>query len=102
MVSKVLPEITAMEAESVASKFLADNLPDRFTAGEPRLDAGGETWRVPVLLAFPVLGPVGTVGEIVIGTDSKRILSHSPIQVIQEAASRVYEEHRKEIEAIVL
>jgi hypothetical protein len=102
MVTKTVPEVTALEAEAVSSLFLSDNLPDRFTAGAPRLDAEHDVWRVPVLLAYPVIGPVGETGQITVSTRSKEILSHTPVDRMQEAAGTLYDQHRDEIEAINL
>jgi hypothetical protein len=102
MVTKTLPEITALEAEAIASLFLSENLPDRFTAGEPHLDARADAWRVPVLLAYPVIGPVGQAGEILVDPHSKHVISHTSIDDMRRAARVLYEQHRNEIEAIVL
>jgi hypothetical protein len=102
MVTKVEPKITAMEAEATASLFLSDNLPDRFTAGEPRLDAEAEIWHVPVLLAYPVIGPVGQAGEILVGARSNEIVFHTPLNEVFERARSLYEHNREKIEAIVL
>lgn len=38
VVANSIPKITALEAEAAASLFLSDRLPDRLTAGDPRLD----------------------------------------------------------------
>jgi hypothetical protein len=101
MVTKVDLQITAMEAEATASLFLSERLPDRFTPGEPRFDADAEVWRVPVLLAYPVM-PVGQAGEILVGASSNELVSHTPINDILESARSLYESNREKIEAIVL
>jgi len=102
MVAKTIPTITALQAQATANLFLSDHLPDRFTAGRPRLDHVGNVWRVPVLLAYAVIGPVGQVGEIVIGTTSEEIISYTPFEEMKTAAQTLYEQHRDEIEAPVL
>lgn len=79
--------------------FLSDNLPDRFTAGHPAFDHQVNMWRVPVLLTYAVIGPVGQVGEIIIRADSEEILSFTPIDEMKKAAQSLYEKHRDEIEA---
>jgi hypothetical protein len=102
MVTKAIPEVTALEAEAVASLFLSDNLPDRFAPGAPCLDAQSEVWHVPVLLAYPVIGPVGQTGEILVSAQRKEVVSYTPLDVMMEAASRLHDQHRREIEAIIL
>jgi hypothetical protein len=39
MVANTIPKITALEAETAASLFLSDPLPDRLTAGDPMLNS---------------------------------------------------------------
>ncbi|NJK64912.1 MAG: hypothetical protein HC921_21400 [Synechococcaceae cyanobacterium SM2_3_1] len=56
--------VTALQAQAVASNFLLENLPDRFCAGQPRLDHSSSLWNVPVLLSYPTIGVLGEVGEI--------------------------------------
>jgi hypothetical protein len=102
MVAKIIPKITALEAEAAASLFLSDHLPDRLTAGEPRLDADAEVWRVPVLLAYPVIGPVGRAGEILVSAQAEEIVSYTPVDEILANARALYEQHREAIEAIAL
>jgi len=102
MVTKTVPKVTALEAEAVASLFLSDNLPDRFTPGAPRLNAEGNAWHVPVLLAYPVIGPVGQAGEILVGALSKDIVSYTPLDDMRRTAATLYDQHRDEIEAIIL
>jgi hypothetical protein len=82
--------------------FLSDHLPDRFTAGRPRPDQISSVWRVPVLLAYAIIGPVGQVGEIIISTTSEEIISYTPFEEMKAAAQALYEKHRDEIEAPVL
>ncbi len=72
MAVSTTPKITALEAEAAASLFLSDRLPDRLTAGDPQLDARAGVWRVPVLLAYPTLGPAGEVGEIIVSGQTGR------------------------------
>jgi hypothetical protein len=102
MAANVIPKITALEAEAAASLFLSDRLPDRLTAGEQQLDASAEVWRVPVLLAYPVIGPVGQAGEILISAHAEEIVSHTPIDDMLANARALYEQHRETIGAIVL
>ena len=101
MVTHTVPKITALEAEAAASLFLSDHLPDRITAGDPQLDAQAGVWRVPVLLAYPVIGSVGEIGEIIINGQTEEILSHTPVMEMLARARALYEQHREQIEAPV-
>ena len=101
MAVNVIPKITALEAEAVASLFLSDRLPDRLTAGDPQLDAQAGAWRVPVLLAYPTLGSVGEVGEVIVSGQTEEILSHTPVDEMLARVRTLYEQHREQIEAPV-
>ncbi len=101
MVTNTIPKITALEAEAAASLFLSDHLPDRITAGDPQLDSGAGVWRVPVLLAYPIIGSVGVVGEIIVSGQTEAILSHSPLDEMLACARALYDQHRDQIEAPV-
>ncbi|HXF41221.1 MAG TPA: hypothetical protein VN687_16010 [Blastocatellia bacterium] len=99
MAVTAFPQITALEAEAKASLFLSDNLPDRFTAGDPALDSSADHWRVPVLLSYPNIGPVGQVGDIVIDAGTEQILSHTATEEMLARARALYDEHQDAIEA---
>ena len=101
MVANTIPRITALEAEAAASLFLSDRLPDRLTAGDPRLDATTGVWRVPVLLVYPIIGEVGEVGEIIVGGQTEEIISHTPVNEMLARAQSLSEAHRDAIEAPV-
>ena len=101
MIANTIPKITALEAEAAASLFLNDHLPDRLTAGDPQLDARAGIWRVPVLLAYLVIGSVGEVGEITVSGQTEELLSHTPIDEMLARARALYDQHRGQIEAPV-
>lgn len=94
--------LTALEAEANASLFLSDRVPDRLMAYSPQFDERSDTWRVSVVLAYPVTGPVGEVGEIFISARSGEIISHTPIAEMLSRARALYDEHRDAIEAGIL
>ena len=102
MVSNTIPTITALEAQAVANLYLSEYLPDRFTAGSAHLDRTINVWRVPILLAYPAIGPVGQVGEVIIDAASEELLSCTPVDEMKAVAQTLYEKHRDEIEAQVL
>ena len=99
MVANLIPKITALEAQAAANLFLFDHLPDRFCADDPRLDQAAKVWRVPVILAYPFIGSIGEVGEILVNCLSEEILSHTPFDEMKVRARRLYDQHREAIEA---
>ena len=99
MAIKTTPNVTALEAQGAANLFISDHLGDRFLAVRPRLNEGGDVWRVPVVLTYAIVGPVGEVGEVVVSAGSEEIVSHTPIEEMKERASALYEQHREQIEA---
>jgi hypothetical protein len=101
MVTNTVPRITALEAEAAASLFLSDHLPDRITAGDPQLNSQAGVWHVPVLLAYPVIGSVGEVGQIIVSGQTEEILSHTPVDEMLARARALYEQYRDQIEAPV-
>jgi len=92
-------EITALAAQAAANEFLIDRLPDRFTADSPERIPGREVWRVPVILAYPFVGSVGRVGEVVVSAETEQVISYTPLDEMKRAAQELYEAHRAEIEA---
>ena len=78
MATNLLATITALEAQAAANRFLSDHLPDRFLASSPKLDAADNVWRLPVLLAYPIIGPVGQTGAILVNATSEEIVSYTP------------------------
>ena len=99
MTTKIAPAVTALEAQGAANLFLSDHLGDRFLAVRPQLDENGDVWRVPVVLTYAILGPLGEVGEVIVSTGSEEIVTHTPIEEMKERARALYEQHRDEIEA---
>jgi len=99
MVTNVAQTITALEAQAAASLFLSDHLPDRFLASSPKFDANANVWRVPVLLAYPIIGPVGKTGEILVNATSDEIISYTPLEEMKTDARRLYDENRDAIKA---
>jgi hypothetical protein len=99
MVTATVPTVTAMEAQAEASLFLSDRLPDRISASTPSLDEGAYLWRVPVILAYPHLGVLGQVGEIVISAARTEVISSTPLEVMLNVARALAEKHRDAIEA---
>jgi hypothetical protein len=93
---------TAFEAESIAGGYLLDYLPDRFSTGAPRFDKAAGVWRIPVILAYPRIGPVGEVGELTVDDSTKEVTSHTPFEEMTTHAFAIYEQRCEEIEAAFL
>jgi hypothetical protein len=99
MATKTAPTVTALEAQGVANLFLSDHLGDRFLAVRAQLAEGDVVWRVPVVLTYAVVGPVGEVGEVVVSASTEEVVSHTPVEEMKERARALYNQHREQIEA---
>lgn len=91
-------KITAFEAEAEANHLLHGLVPDRLTAGSASFDPAINAWRVSVVLAYPFIGPIGEVGEVLVSASSE-IISHTPPDEMKTRARELYEQHREAIEA---
>ncbi len=97
----IAPVITAYQAQAQAGGFLSECLPDRFCAGRPQFDSEAQIWRVPVLLSYAVIGPVGQVGEVLVSATAEEVVSATPREEMMVAARALYEQNRETIEAPV-
>jgi putative addiction module component (TIGR02574 family) len=61
---------------------VTDSLPDRFTAD--RAELVDRKWRVPVILAYPRIGSVGEVGEVLVDTDNGSIVKVEISQIAED------------------
>lgn len=91
--------VTALAAQAAANQFLSERLPDRFTADQAGRVGGADVWRVPVILAYPLVGSVGQVGEVLIHAETEQVVSHTPLDEMKARARPLYEAHREQIEA---
>jgi hypothetical protein len=94
--------VSAVMAQTVVNDWLLAVLPDRFVAAEAKLIAGGDIWCVSVGLAYPRIGIVGIVGEILVSAFSGGIISASRPEQMQEAGMRCYAEREPAIQAAFL
>ncbi|MGH9941684.1 MAG: hypothetical protein ACRD9R_04900 [Pyrinomonadaceae bacterium] len=99
MPTRTPTQMTALGAQAAANQFLSEHLPDRFTADLAQRAAAGDLWRVPVILAYPIIGSVGQVGEILINSETEQITSHTPVEEMKRRAQTLYETHHEQIEA---
>ncbi|HZS04567.1 MAG TPA: hypothetical protein VFD58_07005 [Blastocatellia bacterium] len=102
MVANLKPKITALEALAAANLFLSDHLPDRYCADDPKFDRTAGLWRVPVVMAYPFIGPIGRVGEITVSAFSEEVSSHTPFEEMRSRGRELYKQHREAIEAAFL
>jgi hypothetical protein len=94
--------VSAAMAQTVVNDWLLAVLPDRFVAAEAKLIAGGDIWCVSVGLAYPRIGIVGIVGEILVSAFSGGIISASRPEQMKEAGIRCYAERESAIQAAFL
>ncbi|MBE9032715.1 hypothetical protein IQ266_23540 [filamentous cyanobacterium LEGE 11480] len=83
--------------QGIASEFLLDLWPDRFTADQPTWQ--NNQWFVPVILAYPVIGAIGQAGEILINDASGKVISHTPLATMQQNGLDLYSDRKDDIEA---
>jgi len=93
--------VMAQDAVRIAAGWLWERLPDRFGPADPTLDAQGQVWRVPVVLAYPGV-TVGEVGEILVNASSGEVVSHTDIAHIRAAGLRLGRKHRAKVRAAFL
>lgn len=90
---------TVSVARATANDWLMNHLPDRFAAGVPEYIRALRGWRVPVWLSYPLLEPLGPVGELVVDETGGGVLTHTAIDEMKERALSLSERHREQIEA---
>ncbi len=90
---------TALAAEAIANEFLLERAGDRFVASEARPIPDARAWRCAVGVAYPSIGEVGEVGEIIVGAHAAKVVSHTPVDEMRARARLLYEQHRQRIEA---
>jgi hypothetical protein len=100
--SGVAVTVSAVGAQSVVNGWLLTVLPDRFVAGEARLMAGGDIWCVSVGIAYPRMGIVGVVGEVLVSAFSGGIISATRPEQMKIAGMNCYAERESEIQAAFL
>ena len=99
-----LTRIDAETAKRLTNRFLLENLPDRFCAGTPRFLQFPlrSVWIVPVVLAYPRIGPVGQAGIAAVDTETGSVVGWTPLDEMKKAAEAIYERKKADIEAAFL
>ena|GEM_PF-1458410 len=88
------------QAMIAANRFIVEHLPDRFSAGLPKLVLFPlrPLWLVPVHLTYPGVGVVGEVGMLAVDGDHPVVVGWTPPEEMEALARQLYEENRDEIE----
>jgi len=74
---------SAEAARRLAGRFVANEIGYLLRCEDPRLVVAERVhWRVPITLAFPTTGPVGTVGTIDVDVETGQ-LSITPEQIAE-------------------
>lgn len=79
------------EIIAVAMDWITERLPDRYCAGDPRLDVRTLSWHLPILLSYPS-GKGGVVGEMVIDSRTNEVSSHTPIEELRARGQKLAQE----------
>jgi hypothetical protein len=88
------------QAIATANRFIVENLPDRFSAGLPKLVRFPlrQLWLVPVLLTYPDVGVIGEIGMLAVDGNRPAVVGWTPPEEMEALAHQLYEEKRDEIE----
>ena len=74
---------SARAAQRIVRRFVADEISYLLRVGEPTLVIGEQIcWRVPVVLALPNAGPIGTVGSISVDVETGQLLG-TPEEILE-------------------
>jgi hypothetical protein len=94
--------ILSQAAQAIVNDWILNRLPDRFTALEPKRMAAGDIWCVPVGLAYPNIGVIGQVGEVLVSAFSGGVISASRPEEMKVIAMKYYTDREDEIKAAFL
>ena len=74
---------SARAAQRIVGRFVADEIGYLLRSGDPTLVVSERiSWRVPIVLAFPTTGPVGTVGTLDVDVETGQLLV-DPEQIVE-------------------
>ncbi len=85
---KIDRRVTALQAQALVNDFLSNSLPDRFTANSSELV--DDKWQVSVILAYPQIGSLGSVGLVQVDTETGKIVSYTPLEQMKQAGIELY------------
>lgn len=89
----VTPHSTNTAARDAATEFLLDHVGNQLIAGQPYLMLGAlhASWIVPVQLAYPHTGIIGTVDVLAVDDETKRVIGWTPIAQMKLASQQLRE-----------
>jgi len=99
-VSRARVALNTRQVMIAANRFIVEHLPDRFSAGLPKLVLFPlrPLWLVPVHLTYPGVGVVGEVGMLAVDGEHPVVVGWTPAEQMEALARQLYEENRNEIE----
>lgn len=81
------------ELVAKAMAWIAERLPDRYCAGEPRFEVRTLSWRVPILLSYPN-GKGGEVGALYFEGRTHELREHTAIDELRARGRQLAQELR--------
>ena len=94
--------ILSQTAQAIVNDWILNRLPDRFIALEPKRMAAGDIWCVPVGLAYPNIGIIGQVGEVLVSAFSGGVISATRPEEMKTIAMKCYADREDELKAAFL
>jgi hypothetical protein len=61
----------------------------------------GHVWVVPVILAYPEIGSIGTVGEVQVDSQSGTVVDYTVIETMKQTAMSLYQDNQNAIQAAI-
>ncbi len=85
--------LNSERAQAVATEFLLESMGNQTLAGQPYLMLGAlhASWIVPVQLAYPHTGAIGTVGVIAVDDETQRVIAWTPIAQMKQVSRQLRE-----------
>ena len=82
---------TSESARDAATEFLLNHVGNQLMAGQPYLMLGAlhVTWIVPVQLAYPQTGILGTVGVLAVDDETQHVIAWTPIEQMKQASRQL-------------
>jgi hypothetical protein len=93
--------VTEAQVRACVNRFLLSEVGSQFCAGEPELDVVRERWLVPILMVTPGF-TAGRVGEALVQSHPREIISHTDIERMYAAADRLRKRHQAAIKTAFL
>lgn len=84
---------TSESVRDAATEFLLDHVGNQLMAGQPYLMLGAlhAAWIVPVQLAYPNTGILGTVGVLAVDDETRHVIGWTPIAQMKQTSRQLRE-----------